>query len=113
MPLWTNDTRKHAAKSLFGRALRVALADWVADRDGETFYLQEAQLALASTGEAPSAVAAELRRFVEFDLLTETRLGGRVYFTATDSSYWKAFEAISEALRVETELRTARDPSVM
>lgn len=106
-----DDTRRHAAKSLFGRALRVALADWVADRGGEPFYLQEAQLALASTGEAPSAVAAELRRFVEFDLLTETRLGGRVYFTATDSSYWNAFEAISGALTAESERRGVEDRS--
>ena len=85
-------------KALFGRSLRVVLAAWIVQRDVPAFYLQEAQDAMRTFGEAPSGVAQELRKFVKYGLLNESPDLRRVYFTPTDSPLWRAFHAIVAAV---------------
>jgi hypothetical protein len=96
------------AKTLFGRSTRVALADWILDRDAAFFQL-EAQDALRAYGEAASAVTQELRKFVDVGMLAETPDGRRVYFTKLDSPLWGAFAAIATALDSVTSVGEVAD----
>ncbi len=88
---------KRAAKELFGRPLRVALAAWIMSRGGRSFYLGEAQQAMGLLGEAGSGVAKELAVFEEHGMLIRFEDGRRVYFTPSDSRYWPAFDGIALA----------------
>lgn len=92
--------RREAAKKLFGRALRVGLAGWVAERSGEPFYLQEAQDAMRThLGEAASGVGQELELFCRFGMLTRHPDGRRVYFVANkNSELWEPLFCAARAL---------------
>lgn len=92
------DTQKALAKDLFGRPLRVLLAAWILDREGEPFYLAEAQDAMRPFGEAGSGVRAEVESFLKHGLLSKYEDGRRNYFTPIESAMWPAFEAIVAAL---------------
>jgi hypothetical protein len=89
---------KTAAKSLFGRALRVLLAEWISSRGSEPFYLHEAQKALEDQGEAGSAVRKELDNFIDYQMLTRIQPEQRVYYQVLESPFWAAFSSISDAL---------------
>ena len=95
--MW-DDTRKRLAKQLFGRALRLALAEWVLKQGGSAFYQQEAQIAMLAQGEASSATAVELRRLVSHGMLAEFRENARVYYVEQPSPFWSAFRAMSDSL---------------
>ena len=76
MRQWT-DEQKALAKAVFGRPVRVLLAGWILEREGAPFFQQEAALALAAAhGEAQSATAQELQRFVEWGLLERLEPAG-------------------------------------
>jgi hypothetical protein len=96
---WRGD-KKQTAKDLFGRPLRVALTAWVLDRGETSFYLQEAQDAMRLVGEAPSGVHKELRLLEMHGMLNSFPVNGRVYFTATTSPLWTAFDAVAQALGI-------------
>jgi hypothetical protein len=95
---------KQAVKDLFGRPLRVALAAWIIGREGEPFYLQQAQQAMAALGEAPSGVIKELRLLETNGMLSAFPDGRRVYFTPLPSRYWQAFHAIAKACGITTSV---------
>lgn len=92
--------RRETAKKLFGRALRVGLAGWIAERSGEPFYLQEAQDAMRThLGEAASGVGQELELFCRFGMLTRHPDGRRVYFVANvKSELWEPLIGAARAL---------------
>lgn len=96
-------------KRLFGRPIRVFLAQWILRREAQSFYLAEAQLALQIQGFAPSATATELRVLVASDMLLEVPDGNRVYFAMQDSTLWTAFEAIAAAVGLPTVGRQVKD----
>lgn len=98
-------------KRLFGRPIRVFLAQWILRREAQSFYLAEAQLALQIQGFAPSATATELRVFTGAEMLVEVPDGNRVYFTMRDSSLWPAFEAIAVAVGLPAVERESADHS--
>jgi hypothetical protein len=97
---WT-ETRRTVAKQLFGRPVRVALAQWVLERDFEPFFLLEAQRSLdAAVGGSGSAVGHEVNLMCSMGMLDRVPDGRRVYFVArVDSPFWPAFAAIGAALR--------------
>lgn len=82
-------------KKLFGRPVRVYLAIWILGH-AQTFYLQEAQVALQAQGQAPSATRDEVLTLRDCGLLLETAIGGRKYYTAATSPWWAVFEAIAQ-----------------
>lgn len=101
-------------KGLFGRPVRVLLAIWILQNE-QPFFLQEAQTALLPFGEAPSAVAKELRVLVEHGMLSEMPDGRRVYFTPITSPLWDGFLAIGTAVNlvpVEGTLKVNPEPEV-
>jgi hypothetical protein len=97
---WDPTTRE-LVKALFGRAARIAVAGWILEREGDAFYLAEAQIALAATSEAPSAVANEVNHFARLGLLAKVHVDRRTYFTRTDHPMW---EALREVVRAADEV---------
>lgn len=93
------DTQKQVAKSLFGRPLRVALCAWILDREGEPFYLREAQRAMEQQyEEAGSGVRTELELFLAHGMLSKYEDGRRHYYLAAESPFWQAFQSIARAV---------------
>ncbi|MEO6472696.1 MAG: hypothetical protein ABIR57_12025 [Aeromicrobium sp.] len=89
---------KDVAKNLFGRALRVALGEWIDSRNS-AFYLTEAQEAMKQTvNEFPSNVTTALEVFVKCGMLDESRIATRRYFTQMESPFWTIFVSIDQAL---------------
>lgn len=97
-----DDERKEVARQVFGRPARVLLAAWILEREGEAFFQTEAKLALATMGEAQSAAAQELERFVEWGLVerSEPPPGERRVWYAQNkqSDLWRIFEGACDAL---------------
>lgn len=92
----------NCAKSLFGRALRLQLADWILSRDRREFFLGEAQQEMAVLhASASSAVRAELLTFCEWGLLDSEPRGGRLYFEHIDSDLWPALKSAVDAVMAE------------
>lgn len=105
---WSVD-RRGAAKDLFGRPARVALATWALALDDSPFYLQQAQDALARVGESRTAVSQELQLMRRYGMFDSYQDGRRVYFLPIRTcSYWKAFEAIGVALQPDPEVKQER-----
>lgn len=97
MTNWTSDDAQ-LVKALFGRPVRVVVAEWVLKRSGQSFFLSECQGALVgSPGAAGSAVRAELELFVSVGMLERFESERRVYFTQTAHFAWPAFAAIADA----------------
>jgi len=97
-------------KSLFGRPLRVLLATWFISRGMQATYLQEAQAAMLSFGEAPSGVSTELRVLVAKGLLSETPDGRRVYFCPLPAPLWSVYEAIDQAYGIWSDSASTSPP---
>jgi hypothetical protein len=106
---WSTDQLK-ATKALYCRPLRLQLAVWILDNEGEPFFLQEAQDAMRSHGEAPSGTRAEVNRFRDFGMLLEFRESTRVYFQIVHASpYWAGFLALAAAVKgVENDSEALR-----
>ena len=82
---------------LFGRKLRLHLALWVLRRDSE-FYQTEAAKAVDYT---PSAVADELDRLVQLEMLQDQPAesdGRRRYYRKRNSPLWAIIEAADGAV---------------
>lgn len=100
--LWTQN-RLDCAKALFGRALRVQLAEWILERGDTDFFLGEAQQQVSLLyGAAPSAVRQELNTMRTWGLVESERRDGRVYFDRVDSALWLAFEAAISGTHAES-----------
>ena len=97
-PSWSV-AEKELAKSLFGRALRLALAEWILARAKVPFFTLEAQSAMTPIGEAASGVTKELSVFVAAGMLQRIEDGRRVYYQPTESALWPAFREVIKALR--------------
>jgi DNA-binding MarR family transcriptional regulator len=83
---------------LFGRALRLRVAAWVAARQDVLFFQGEAAKGVDYSA---SAVIQELDRLVELGMLVRLpRQPGdrRQYYTRTDSQLWAAVAAAVTAL---------------
>lgn len=89
--------QERAAKVLFGRPLRVLLADWVLSQEGRPFFQMQAQDAMRHFNEAASGVKSELDKFVGLDMLSRFEDERRVWFTALTSPYWRVFEEAAVA----------------
>lgn len=98
MEAWDAGARR-LAKAFFGRPLRLELAEWILDRENEPFFQSEAQDAMRRLGEAHSAVATELRKFVDGGLLVPTRDGNKLWYTPTDSELWGVFRHVIDTIR--------------
>lgn len=92
-----NGAGKAAAKALFGRSLRIALAEWICELEDATFFQQQAKDAMRNYGEANSGVLKELAAFVEFEMLQRVESERRTYYQRLDSPFWSAFQQISRA----------------
>ncbi|MFN8052871.1 MAG: hypothetical protein U0Q22_15605 [Acidimicrobiales bacterium] len=103
---------KAPAKALFGRSLRVALAHWIIEREGEHFFQLEAQDAMRAFGEAPSGVPKELANFVEQGMLTTFFDERRHYFTAAETPLWAAFAAAAIAVGLTANATDDPEPRV-
>ena len=66
-----DDTLREQLKALFGKPQRVVLAVWIHGRDGEPFFLGEAQDAIKKLGVTDSGVGAELDTFMRYGMLTQ------------------------------------------
>ena len=104
--------RQVAAKKFFGRALRVGLASWIAERSGEPFYLQEAQDAMRThLGEAASGVGQELELFCQYLMLTRHPDGRRVYFVQIATcDLWEPLISAANALHAWEQQTTPPIP---
>lgn len=98
MNLVLRQTQLEAAKALFCRPLRLRLAVWILDRDRTPFFLQEAQDAMRSWGEAESGTRTEVLNFRDHGMLQEVSDGRRNYYHRLDSPYWEAYLAVWQAL---------------
>lgn len=93
-----HETSFPAIKALFGRPLRVLLAEWILQRGDDAFVQTEAQDAMRGYNEAASNTRNELLNFAKFGLLSKSEVGGRVYYTPTDNPLWRAYAAIIDAI---------------
>ena len=87
---------------LFGRALRLRLALWVAGREDPVFFQGEAA---RGVDYAASAVIQELDRLDRLGMVTRLpRSAGdrRQYYARTDSPLWTVVAATSAALDVSS-----------
>lgn len=95
-----DDPTKALAKSLFGRPLRILLAEWILERGDDTsFVQQEAQDAMRLHGESPSGVAKELMTFVNCRMLERVEVDRNVRYVVRSNPLWSAFERMVESLR--------------
>ncbi len=101
--------RNQAAKSLFGRSLRVTLADWISNLEDPIFFQQQAKDAMRDFGEANSGVVKELAVFVEFGMLQRVESERRAYYQRLTSPFWPAYQHLSLALE-EYETAVGSDP---
>ena len=90
--------QRRLIKALFGGPSRLLLAAWILERQGEAFYLGEAQDVLRLVGVAGSAVQGDLKRFVTHGMLLETGVAHRNYYLQTASPLWPAYQALADAL---------------
>lgn len=88
-----------AAKELFGRPLRVYLAQWITERSDEAFFQTEAQDAMRLVGQAASGVPDVLDALVRAELLQRFDSERRVYFQPRPSPLWDAFQAVYAGLK--------------
>jgi len=106
---WSVDQRA-CAKSLFGRALRVALALWISERGPTSFFQLEAQRAMFEMlGESASGVTKELDLLTRLGLLSRDATGHRVYYSRLDSALWVP---LVEAGRAVARMREGDSPPI-
>lgn len=98
MRSWSHEARRRA-KNIFNKPTRVAVAVWVLEREGRSFYQGEATQALSGKGEAISAVQTELERLTDWSMLTRVQPPGdrRVWYTQAPSDLWDVFRAAGRA----------------
>jgi hypothetical protein len=78
---------------LFGRGLRLRLAEWILTQGDRKFYQSEPGLELRG---GVSNIRDELGRFLELGMLVEappTPADRRRYYRRTDSEFWTAIKA--------------------
>lgn len=98
---WT-PSQTGLAKALFGRPLRLQVAEWIMAADWREFYLSEIQADMSTRHRAaPSGVRAELLTMRDHGLLVTSNRDRRLYFTPIESKVWDAFRAAIEAVKAE------------
>lgn len=100
--LYDNDALQRIGAKLFGRALRLRVAAWVFLHEGETFFQGEAAQALAYS---PSAVAAELEKLVDLEMLVrheKTSGDRRQYYSRVATPLWDVISAALGAIDKQT-----------
>lgn len=92
-----NREKSSLLKAFFGKPARALLAAWVIQRQGDSFFQQEAVDALRLAGETMSATQGVLEFFVYFGMLQPINDGRRRYYTPVEHPLWSAYQGVAVA----------------